>query len=129
MGTDADTQAGLRVDKWLWFTRFFKSRALATEAVAGGRVHVNGERAKPARLLKVNDELRITRDEVRFDIIVQGMPKRRGPAAEAQTFYVETPASIELREQQRAQRRLAPPAPTGRPDKHGRRALRDLRRG
>lgn len=129
MADDPDARAGLRVDKWLWFTRFFKSRGLATDAVAGGLVHVNGERAKPARVLRVNDELRITRDEVRFDVIVQGMPKRRGPAAEAQTFYAETDASIALREQQRSQRRLAPPAPEGRPDKHARRALRDLRRG
>lgn len=129
MTSDTDARAGLRVDKWLWFTRFYKSRALATDAVAGGLVHVNGERVKPARALRVGDELRITRDEVRFDVVVRGMPVRRGPAPEAQTFYTETEASVAAREQQRSQRRLAPPAPTGRPDKHARRVLRDLRRG
>jgi ribosome-associated heat shock protein Hsp15 len=121
--------AGLRVDKWLWCARFFKSRAQATDAVAGGLVHVNGERVKPARLVHVDDRLQITRDELQFEVIVQGIPARRGPAPEARTHYVETEQSIAARERRREQARLAPPAPSGRPDKHARRALRDLRRG
>lgn len=119
---------GLRIDKWLWFARFFKSRSLATDAVAGGLVHVNGERVKPSRALRVDDCVQITREELRFELIVQGLPVRRGPAPEARTFYKETEASEQARAQRREQARPAP-SPMGRPDKHGRRILRDLRRG
>ena len=121
--------AGLRVDKWLWCVRFFKSRAQATDAVAGGLVHVNGERVKPARVVRIEDRLLITRDEMQFEVIVRGIPARRGPAPEARTHYLETPESVAARERRREFARLAPPAPSGRPDKHARRALRDLRRG
>src|ERR1700754_923376 len=105
--------AGLRIDKWLWFTRFFKSRSQATDAVAGGLVHVNGERVKPSRELHPGDRLQITRDDVRFEVIVDGMPQRRGPASEAVRYYTETPESIREREQRRAQARMAAPAPDG----------------
>lgn len=128
-GTPQPPRAGLRIDKWLWCARFFKSRALATQAVAGGHVHVNGERVKPSRIVNVNDRLEITRDEVRCEVIVHGIPARRGPASEAQTHYSETPQSVAARAARREQTRLAAPAPTGRPDKHARRVLRDLRRG
>jgi len=123
------TAEGLRVDKWLWFTRFFKSRSQATDAVAGGHIHVNDERVKPSRELRPGDRVKITRDEIRFDVIVASIPQRRGPASEAVLHYTETPESIHTREQRREQSRMAPPAPDGRPDKHARRALRDLRRG
>ena len=123
------TGTGLRIDKWLWCARFFKSRAQATAAVAGGLVHVNGERVKPSRPVHVDDRIEITRDEQRFELVIRGLPVRRGPAPEARTHYVETEASIAAREQQRERSRLAPPAPAGRPDKHARRLLRDLRRG
>jgi ribosome-associated heat shock protein Hsp15 len=123
------TEAGLRIDKWLWCARFFKSRAQATAAVAGGLVHVNGERVKPSRAVHVDDRIEVTRDEQRFEVVIRGLPGRRGPAPEARTHYVETAASVAAREQQRERSRLAPPAPAGRPDKHARRLLRDLRRG
>ena len=123
------TQAGLRIDKWLWCARFFKSRSQATTAVAGGLVHVNGERVKPSRAVHVDDRLEITRDELRFEVVIRGLPVRRGPAPEAQSHYVETEASIAARAQLRERSRLAPPAPDRRPDKHSRRLLRDLRRG
>jgi ribosome-associated heat shock protein Hsp15 len=118
----------LRIDKWLWFARFFKSRSQATTAVAGGLVHVNGERVKPSRVVQVDDRLTITRDENRFEVVVTGLPVRRGPASEAREQYVETEASIAARQARAQQARLAPPAPDGRPDKHARRMLRGLRR-
>jgi len=118
----------LRIDKWLWFARFFKSRSQATDAVAGGLIHVEDDRVKPSREVRAGDRLLITRDELRFEVIVTGIPRRRGPAAEAAAHYSETPQSLKAREQRREQARHAPPAPDGRPDKHARRALRDLRR-
>jgi ribosome-associated heat shock protein Hsp15 len=129
MEQQASETEGLRIDKWLWCARFYKSRSQATTAVAGGLVHVNGERVKPSRAVHVDDRIEITRDEVRFEVVIRSLPVRRGPAPEARTHYVETEASVAAREQQRERSRLAPPAPVGRPDKHARRMLRDLRRG
>lgn len=127
--TSPGDRPGLRIDKWLWFVRLFKSRSQATDAVAGGRVHVNGDRVKASRVIHADDRLTITKDELRLEVIVQSMPVRRGPAPEARLHYVETEASIAAREKQRERSRLAAPAPDGRPDKHARRMLRDLRRG
>jgi len=123
-----ESEASLRIDRWLWFSRFFKSRSQATTAVAGGLVHVNGERTKPSRVVQINDRLTITREETRFEVIVTGLPSRRGPASEARQHYAETEASIAARETRRQHAQMAPPAPDGRPDKHARRILRDLRR-
>lgn len=117
----------LRIDKWLWFARFFKSRSQASEAVTGGLVHVNGERSKPARVIRVGDTLSITRGEVTFEVVVEKLLERRGPAPEAQSGFTETAASVAKREKAREQHRFDPPAPFGRPDKHARRALRNLR--
>ena len=120
-------ESGLRLDKWLWCARFYKSRAQATTAVAGGLVHVNDERVKPSRLVQIEDRIRITRDEVRMEIIVQGIPARRGPAPEARTHYLETPQSVAARETRRELARLSGPSPQGRPDKHARKAIRDMK--
>ncbi|MBL8269166.1 hypothetical protein, partial [Steroidobacter sp.] len=90
---------------------------------------VNGDRVKPSRVVHVDDRLNITKDETRLELIVRGMPVRRGPAPEARLYYTETEQSIAARELQRERSRLAAPAPDGRPDKHARRVLRDLRRG
>ena len=126
---DPASATGLRIDKWLWCARFFKSRSQATQAVVGGLVHVNGERIKPSRTVQIGDRLQITRDENRFEVIIQGIPVRRGPAPEARSHYTETAESIAAREARREFANLAAPAPDQKPDKHGRRALRDLRRG
>lgn len=125
--SESDSQAALRIDKWLWFARFFKSRSQATDAVGGGLVHVNGERVKPARELRIGDTLAITRGDARYEVTVVAIPVRRGPASEAQRTYVESAESIAERARKREHARLAPPAPFGRPDKHDRRALRSLR--
>jgi ribosome-associated heat shock protein Hsp15 len=123
-----ESRPSLRIDKWLWFARFYKSRSQATDAVAGGHIHVNDERVKPSRGIHVNDRLVITRDELRFEVVVTALPVRRGPAAEARTHYIETEASIAARQERQQRSRMAPPAPDGRPDKHARRMLRGLRR-
>jgi ribosome-associated heat shock protein Hsp15 len=118
----------LRIDKWLWCARFYKTRSQASAAVGGGLVHVNGERVKPSRAVRVDDRITITRGETRMEIIVTGLPVRRGPATEARKHYTETPESVAARERQRQALRVAAPSPQGRPDKHARRILRGLRR-
>lgn len=124
---EAPADASLRIDKWLWYARFYRSRALAQQAVAGGLVHVNGERAKPSRALRIGDRLLITRGDDRREVIVRAIPLRRGPAPEAQSHYEETAESAAAREYRRRAAKLAPAALPGRPDKHERRALRRLR--
>ncbi len=123
------TAAGLRIDKWLWCTRFFKSRSQATQAVTGGLVHVGGDRVKPSRMVHVGDSLSITRGDVEWEVIVHSIPQRRGPAPEARSHYVETERSVLARERRQAMARLRAPAPDGRPDKHQRRELRNLKKG
>ena len=121
----------LRVDKWLWAARFYKTRSAATEAVLGGHVHVNGARVKPARDLVVGDRLEIRRREQRWTIVVAGLAERRGPASVAAALYEETPESAAERQRSAAERRLAGPlgADLGaRPTKRDRRLLDALRR-
>ena len=116
----------LRLDKWLWCTRFFKSRSLATEAVAGGRVKVNGERVKASHALRIGDRLSLHPGDDTLDIEVLRFPARRGPAPEAQTCYQETPDSIARRAIAREQRRinnLGRIQPDTKPDKRERRQL------
>ena len=120
---------GLRVDKWLWCTRFFKSRGLAQAAVEGGHVQLNGERVKASRQVRVGDWLRITRERERFEVEVTGIPVRRGPATEARLHYRETPESEAARVQARELDRLAGAAASARPDKRERRELLRLLKG
>ena len=121
----------MRIDKWLWCARFYKSRAQATTAVSGGKVHVNGERVKPSRALVIGDTLTITQGPQSREIHVRELPARRGPAVEAQRAYEETAESLARRESLRQQHALAAaaaPRPESRPDKRERRLLQRLHR-
>lgn len=127
-GVGADA---LRVDRWLWCVRLYKSRAQAAEAVAGGRVHVNGGRVKPARALRVGDRVAVSVQGRDVEIDVRAIPARRGPAPEARACYEETAESVERGLRWREQHRLAAlaaPRPDERPDKKSRRELIELAR-
>jgi ribosome-associated heat shock protein Hsp15 len=117
----------VRLDKWLWAARFFKTRSLATEAVDGGKVDVNGDRAKPAKAVKAGDEIRLRSGPYEHTLIVHALAERRGSAAVAQALYEETEASKVAREKLSAQLKLAPAAfvfeEKGRPTKKDRRDL------
>jgi ribosome-associated heat shock protein Hsp15 len=121
----------VRIDKWLWAARFFKTRGAATEAVLGGRVHVNGERVKPAKEARVGDVVEVTIDALRRTVVVTGLADRRGSATIAATLYEETAESRAEREQRALERRLTRPlgADLGaRPTKQARRQIEALRR-
>ena len=112
----------MRLDKWLWAARFFKTRTLAAEAIAGGRVSVNGDRAKPAKELRVDDSLAIRRPPFEHAIVVKALADKRGPAAIAATLYEETPESLARRAALAAEIRSQPePRFKGRPTKKTRR--------
>jgi ribosome-associated heat shock protein Hsp15 len=123
----------LRIDKWLWAARFYKTRTLANEEVVKGRIEVNGQEVKPARELKVGDTVSLRQGVVKRTVVVMGLSCLSGPAPVAQQLYEETPDSVKSREQAAEQRRLAPePAHSieqGRPTKRGRRELDDAQRG
>jgi ribosome-associated heat shock protein Hsp15 len=125
-----DDSDRVRLDKWLWAARFFKTRSLATEAVAGGKAEVNGERAKPAKAVKTGDEIRLRLGPYEHVLIVRQLGERRGPATVAQTLYDETQASREARERLATQLKMAPPTfvyeEKGRPTKKDRRDLSRL---
>ena len=116
-----------RIDKWLWAARFFKTRALAVQAIERGRVQMAGANVKPARELKAGDVVRLRQGEIEREVLVRALSALRGPAPVAQRLYEETAASAAAREQAAADRRLAPePAHSiaqGRPTKRERRAL------
>jgi ribosome-associated heat shock protein Hsp15 len=121
----------VRVDKWLWAARFFKTRTLAADAVDGGKVYVNGDRAKPAKSVKPGDEVRLRLGPYEHVLIVRGTAERRGSAPEAQRLYEETTASSEARAKLHWQLTKAAPAmeaAPGRPTKQDRRALEKFRR-
>ena len=126
------TEEKIRIDKWLWAARFFKTRSMASQAVSGGKVHVNGARVKPARIVLIGDEMRIRRGEVEFVVIVQGISGKRRPAREAQLLYEETEESLLQREEMRHKKRIESAGkmygPMKRPDKKARRQIRSFTR-
>jgi ribosome-associated heat shock protein Hsp15 len=116
----------VRIDKWLWAARFFKTRSLATDAVDTGRVRLDGERIKPARVVKIDDKLTIDNGSDRWEVMVLGISDQRGAAPIARTLYQETEESIVRRENDQEARRLFPEPGSsikGRPTKRDRRAL------
>ena len=121
----------LRIDKWLWSARFYKTRSLASEEIDKGRVHVNGQEVKPAREVKVGDTVAMRREGVTRTVVVKGLSNVRGPAPQAQQLYEETPESVAERERATEQRRYArEPASAiehGRPTKRDRRDLDEAR--
>ncbi len=124
-----DTSPQVRIDKWLWAARFFKTRSLATQAVAGGKVHLNGQRVKPAHPVRLGDELCIQRGGLAMMVRVLVLSEQRRPAPEAAVLYQETPASQEARERGREERQLwrsihDNARPAGRPSKRDRRLIR-----
>ena len=131
MGSAAGQDDRHRLDKWLWHTRFFKTRSQSSTAVTGGKVKVHGERVKPAHRVRTGDRISISIDSRAIEIDVIALPERRGPASEAQACYVETPQSAARSVQYREQQRLAAltrPRQDTRPDKRERRQLDRLRR-
>jgi ribosome-associated heat shock protein Hsp15 len=104
-----DDSDRVRLDKWLWAARFYKTRSLSTDAVSGGKVEVNGERAKPAKAVKPGDEIRLRLGPYEHVLVVRQLGERRGPAAAAQALYEETQASQDARARLAAQLKMAPP--------------------
>jgi len=121
----------LRLDRWLWFTRFYKTRTAATAAVQGGHVRVNGERARTSVRVHLGDEIRLQRQQLEYVLKVVGIPVRRGPANEARACYQESEESVarrELRVAELRRDRIQMPMTRGKPDKHTRRQLRQRNR-
>jgi len=119
----------VRLDKWLWAARFFKTRGLATEMVKGGHVQINGERAKASKQVVCGDRLSIVRNHETYIVVVTALAEKRGSASIAQSLYNEDEQSKQEREDQRLLRKIsAPPAPDKRPDKKARRQIIKFRR-
>ncbi len=117
---------GVRLDKWLWAARFYKTRALAREMVEGGKVHYNGQRSKPSKLVELNAELTLRQGNDERTVVITAVTDQRRPASEAQALYTETDASIDKREKialARKMNSLTMPHPDRRPDKKERRDL------
>jgi ribosome-associated heat shock protein Hsp15 len=123
----SEPQARVRIDRWLWAARFYKTRSLATEAVNGGKVEVNGERAKAARLIRVGDAVKVRQPPFEWQLLVRGLAERRGSAAVAQGLYEETAESRGTRQRVQEQLRVVQPLfvyeEKGRPTKKDRRMI------
>ena len=129
MNTESDTLNEVRADIWLWAARFFKTRSLAKQALAGGKVQVGGQAIKPSRMLRVGDALSVTRANELYEITVLGLSEQRGPAPVAQALYAESEASRLKRESERELKRLANAGykpPQSKPDKRARRLIQAL---
>ncbi len=117
----------MRLDKWLWAARFFKTRQLAVEAINGGRVHLNGQRSKPGKEVQVGSQLQISKGSLEWDIRVELLPSQRRPASEAVHFYSESEESLKKRqtlsEEQRLLRQSMPAQAQGKPNKRDRRLI------
>ena len=125
-------EEGLRVDRWLWFTRFHKTRTLASSAVQAGHVRINGERAKSGNRVLPGDKIELVKNQLRYKLSVLTLPKRRGPASEMAKSYEEDAASQQKRHElmnQIKEDRRQMPRTRGKPDKHTRRKLRERNRG
>lgn len=125
----ANEITGVRLDIWLWAARFYKTRALAKQAIEGGKVEVQGQGAKASRLLKTGEPLRLRRGEDQFEVQVVALSEKRGPAAAAQKLYLESDESRETRLRLAAERRAANAgyrAPASKPDKRARRLIQAL---
>jgi len=130
--TSSEDSAGVRLDKWLWAARFFKTRSRAAEAVSGGKVHLNGARVKAAKQVRVGDTLSIRQGPYELTVVVRGLGAQRRPAREAASLYEETEASKAERARLRAEVRAATVHPAhayGRPSKKGRRDIAKFTRG
>jgi ribosome-associated heat shock protein Hsp15 len=122
----AEREEKIRIDKWLWAARFFKTRAIAADAVEGGKVHLNGARVKPAKTLRVGDGLRVRQGPFEFELVVRALSGRRGPAPEAALLYEETEQSRLAREALAARLKAEAPLRSdqkGRPTKKARRQI------
>lgn len=118
--SDTTESSRVRLDKWLWAARFFKTRNLAIEAINGGKIHLNQQRAKPAKEIHLGDEVRIRKEQVEFTVIVKTLSIQRRSATEAALLYAETPESVVKRQQQadlHRQNAAYRPHGTGRPTK------------
>jgi len=128
---DASGAERVRLDKWLWAARFFKTRSLASEAIGSGKILVNGDRPKPAKLLQEGDEVSVRLGPYHHVVVVRGLSERRGPATVAATLYEETAESLSAREKLADQLRMAPAAfvfeEGGRPTKKDRRDIGKVR--
>lgn len=124
---DEPANERMRLDKWLWAARFYKTRPLAAEAVQGGKVHVNGQRCKPGKDIAIGTRIRISKDGLEWDIRVEALPKQRRPASEAAGFYAESADSaarrMQLGEQLRLARSAAPLQTESKPNKRDRRLI------
>jgi ribosome-associated heat shock protein Hsp15 len=126
-----ETDDRVRIDKWLWAARFYKTRSLAAEAIAGGKVQVNGERVKRAKPLQIGDEVRVRQGPYEHQIVVRGLSERRGPASDAARLYEEKPESRAAREAMTIQLKSLHAAfvpERGRPTKKDRREIQKLKR-
>jgi ribosome-associated heat shock protein Hsp15 len=117
----------IRLDKWLWAARFYKTRSLATEAIKGGKVHLNGQRVKPSHGVELGHQVRIKKEAIQQTVIIKALSEKRGPAKVAQTLYEETADSIALREKRSEERKAMyaglPQYENRRPSKKDRRKI------